>query len=117
MQSIQEIFNRIQEAKNKQKDLRTSYKDALQNSLEYQEIAEKIKTLRQRKKQIEITVKEQFAGELTKLDDLAIDIASDNELLTDLSMNQLMKGESIELEDQSGNRYEPVFKVVFKKAS
>ena len=44
MPDIQEIFSRIQATKKKQKDIRSAYKDALANSGEYQEIAEKTKT-------------------------------------------------------------------------
>ncbi len=117
MQQIQEIFSRIQAAKKKQKDLRTAYKDALETSMEYQETVEKLKTLREKKKQIETTVKQQFANELTQLDDLTIDIASDMEMLTDVAMTQLMKGETVEVKDEYENTYEPVFKVTFKKSS
>ncbi len=115
MQSVQEIFARIQDNKKKQKDLRSAYKDALDTSLEYQEIIEKLTALREKKKQIEQTVKEQFASELTKLDDLKIDLASDTEVLTDLAMTQLMKGETVEVKDEYENTYQPVFKVNFKK--
>ena len=115
MSSIQEIYARIQEAKKKQKDLKTAYNDALKGSAEYAEIAEKIKALRERKKQVEVTIKDQFSGELTKLEDIKIDIASDTEMLADAAMNSLMKGETVQVEDQYGNQYEPVFKVSFKK--
>lgn len=117
MQDIQQIFNRIQEAKKKQKDLKTSYREALSGSPEYQEIGDKLKTLRERKKQVEQTIKDNFSSELTKIDDLQIDIASDMELLSDAAMTQIMKGETVAVVDQYGNNYEPVFKVNFKKAA
>ena len=116
MQQLQEVFARVQVAKKKKKDLETAYKDALSSSLEYQEIGEKLKTLRERKKQIEITIKDQFSGELTKIDDLKIDIASDMEMMTDIAIGQLMKGETVEVKDENENTYEPVFKVSFKKS-
>ena len=50
MQDIQEIFNRMQEIKKQQKDIRSAYKESLETSLEYKEIGDKIKTLRERKK-------------------------------------------------------------------
>lgn len=117
MQDIQAVFSRIQEAKKKKKDLETAYKDALSTSLEYQEIKEKLTTMKEKKKQIEMTIKEQFASELTQIDDLKIDIASDMEMLTDIAMTTLMKGESIEIKDQYDNEYEPIFKVNFKKVN
>jgi predicted phage-related endonuclease len=115
MQNLQEVYNRILEAKRKQKDLKTAYKDALKVSMEYVEVDDKIKVLRDRKKQIEETIKSQFSDELIKIDDLKIDIETDSELLSDLSMSKLMKGETVEVEDKFGNQYEPIFKVRFKK--
>jgi predicted nucleic acid-binding Zn-ribbon protein len=115
MLPLQEVFIRVQAAKKQKKDLETAYKDALKTSLEYQEIDEKLKTLRERKKQIEATIREQFSGELTKIEDLKIDIASDVEMMSDIAMTQLMKGETVEVKDEYENSYEPVFKVNFKK--
>ncbi len=116
MVHIQEIFNRLEETKRKQKEIRKAYKEALANSSEYQEIVEKIKVLRDRRKQIEDTVRADFSSEFTKLDDYKIDIASDMELLSDAALTQLMKGETVEIKDEYDNKYEPVFSVKFKKA-
>ncbi len=115
MANLQEIFIRITEIKKKQKDIRSAYKDALLTSLEYQEILEKMKTLREKKKQIEAATKQQFASEFTKLDDYAIDLASDQELLTDAAVTMLMKGETVEVIDEYNNTYQPIFAVKFKK--
>ncbi|MBI2436644.1 MAG: hypothetical protein HYV41_02810 [Candidatus Magasanikbacteria bacterium] len=117
MQDIQEIFDRIQVAKKEQRDIRKMYKDALDGVGEYQEIQEKMKSLREKKKRIETTIKEQFASEITKLEDLKIDIESDTEVLTDVAMSKIMKGETLEIKDKDSNDYEPVFKVNFKKVS
>lgn len=115
MQDIQAIFNRVQEAKKKKKDLESAYKDALSTSLDYQELKDQVKTLREKKKQAELIIKEQFASELTQIDDLKIDIASDMELISDIAMTTLMKGDSIDIKDEYDNEYEPVIKVTFKK--
>ncbi|MSU75423.1 MAG: hypothetical protein EXS55_02840 [Candidatus Magasanikbacteria bacterium] len=116
MADLQEIFNHITEIKKKQKDIRSAYQDALATSLEYQEIAEKTKTLREKKKQIEASTKQQFAAEFTKLDDYAIDLASDQELLSDAALSKLMKGETVEVTDEYNATYQPVFTVKFKKS-
>lgn len=115
MQDIQAVFNRIQEAKKKMKDLKESYKDALSTSQAYQDISEQMKTMREKKKQIEGEIKSQFNSEFTQIDDLKIDIASDMELISDIAVTKMMKGESIEIADQYDNEYEPIFKVNFKK--
>lgn len=117
MQSLQEIFKRAQELKEKQKDIRAAYRGALAGSLEYKEIEDKIKILKERRKQIEIATKEQFASEFTKLEDIAIDLASDAEMMTDIALNMLVKGEAVSVKDRHENVYEPVFKVIFKKSS
>ncbi|OGH64565.1 MAG: hypothetical protein A2821_01080 [Candidatus Magasanikbacteria bacterium RIFCSPHIGHO2_01_FULL_41_23] len=115
MQNLQEIFSRIQKAKAKQKEIKEVYKDALAGTPEYQELGDKIKTVRERKKQIEQTIREQFSHELTQLEDLQVDIESDNELMSDVALTQLIKGEAIEIKDQYENQYEPVFNVKFRK--
>jgi len=117
MQNIQEVFDRIQENKKQQKEIKNTYQDALVTSPEYQEIKDKIKTLQEKKKSIEGVIREQFANEFTKLDDLKIDLESDVELLSDITISKMMKGEPIEIKDAGGNEYEPRFKVNFKKIS
>lgn len=117
MQDIQEIFSRIQANKKQLKDLNTSYKDALKNSQEYQELQEQAKTIREKMKTIKMAINDQFASELTQIEDLKIDIASDLELASDIAMSTLMKGETVEVRDEYDNEYEPIFKVTFKKAN
>ena len=117
MQDIQEIFNRIQESKKEQRDIRKMYKDALDGVQEYQEIQEKIKSLREKKKRIEITIKEQFGSEFTKLEDLKIDIESDTQMITDIALTKITKGETVEVTDENQNEYEPMFSVKFKKVN
>ncbi len=93
------------------------YKDGLDNTPGYKEIVEELKILREKKKRIETVVRESMSSEITKLEDLKIDIESDEELLTDIAVTRLMKGESIEVSDEHNNEYEPIFRVKFKKAS
>lgn len=115
MQDIQQIFNRIQESKKKQKEIRKMYKDALDGVMEYQETQEKMKSLREKKKRIETTIKEQFTSEITKLEDIKIDLESDTQLISDIALAKVSKGELIEIKDQDENDYEPIFNVRFKK--
>ena len=114
-QNLQEIFARVEKAKARQKEIKTIYRDALAGTPEYEEITDKAKALRERKKQIEETVKESFGSEITELEDLKVDIDSDNEMMNDLALTQLVKGEAIALKDQYENEYEPVFAVRFRK--
>lgn len=115
MSKIQDFFNKIQVNKKKQADIRKMYKDALSTSQEYMETADKIKKLRDKKKEIELAIQSDFSSEFTKLENLKIDMESDNLMMSDLALNQLTKGEMIEITDEYENKYEPIFNVKFKK--
>lgn len=115
MQDIQEIFNRIQEAKKKQKDFRNMYKDALLTTPGYKELTEEMKTMREKKKSLERQVKEMMMSEIEQMENLAIDIESDTQLITDIALTKMVKGEGIELSDDQDQKYEPVFGIKFKK--
>jgi len=117
MKDLQEVFLRLQEAKKKQKEIRSAYKEALAANTGYKDLTEQLNTLRAKKKQVEIMVKEQFSSEFTKLDDLKIDIESDMQMLADIALSQMVKGETVEVTDQYENKYEPLFTVKFKKAN
>lgn len=117
MQDIQSVFNRIQENKKKMKDLKDAYKDALSTSQQYKEVTEELKLMKEKKKDIEATIRGQFANEFMQIEDLKIDIASDQELLSDIAMTQIMKGETVAVTDNYENEYEPIFKVNFKKVA
>ena len=115
MQNLQEVFIRIKENRKRQKDIRDMYKDMLANTSGYQELVDEAKAAREKKKAVETQIKEQMASELTMLEDLKIDIESDMELLSDIAMTMLMKGETVQVTDEYDNEYEPQFKVGFKK--
>ncbi|PIZ96927.1 MAG: hypothetical protein COX80_00165 [Candidatus Magasanikbacteria bacterium CG_4_10_14_0_2_um_filter_33_14] len=117
MQDIQEIFNKIEESKKDMKELKASYKEALEAIQEYQLVQEEMKALREKRKRIEQAIKEQFATEITKIEDLKIDIESDMEMISDIALAKISKGESIGITDKYSNEYEPIFKVKFKKVS
>jgi len=117
MQDLQEIFNRIQENKKKLKDLRDAYKEALKGSESYIEAEENLKVAREKKKTIETEMKNNFSSEFVQMDDLKIDIASDQEMINDIAMTMIMKGETVSVNDKYENEYEPLFTVKFKKVS
>lgn len=114
--SLQGIFDQIQKIKKEMKDIRGAYKDALAGSAEYKNINEKIKELRGRKKQIEQSVKNDFSSELAKLDDLKVDLESDQTMLSDKAFSMIIKGETVKVVDNFNNEYEPLFITKFKKA-
>lgn len=116
MNDIQEVFNRIRETRNKAKEIRKMYKDSLEASHEYQDILDKLETLKARKKTIENELKNEQGSDFKQLDAYKMHVKSDMEMLSDLALNKLMAGETVEVKDEDDNRYEPLFSVKFKKA-
>lgn len=111
MRDIQTIFDRSQDLKKQQRELKKAYRDSLQQSVEYQQVIEQVDTLKAKKKTIEVEIRKDFP----QLDKLKNDIASDALMLSDLALNSLIKGEPIKIKDQYENQYEPIVSVRFKK--
>ena len=117
MTKLKYIFNQIKEKKDQMKDLKVVCKDVLTSSEEYKAIEEQMKALREKKKRVVQMANDQCAAEITKIEDLKIDIESDQEMLNDIAITKYAKGELIELTDKYDNTYEPVFSVKFKKSN
>ncbi len=117
MSRLQDVFNRIQKTKKEQKEIKAMYRDALANSYRYQELIEEIKALKEKKKKMEEAIQDDFRSEFNKLETLKTDIENDVLLMSDLAINKLMKGETVEIVDEKDNKYEPTFSVRFKKAA
>ena len=115
MQNIPDIFNRIEQSSREQRELKKLYKDALLGTGEYEEIADKLKSLKERKKQIEIAVAMQLADESKKIEVLKTEIENDKQLLTDVALSKYVKGERIDFTTEQNVKYEPVFTVRFKR--
>lgn len=115
-QQLPDVFKRIQDKKKQQRDLKTIYREALAASGEYQQVSEELEALRIKKKKIQLAVQTDFKEEFDKLEGLKLNIAGDNQLLSDLALTQLTSGESIKIIDENKVEYEPVFTVRFKKA-
>ena len=115
MQDLQNIYNRIQDSKARQKGLRLQYKDALASAPDYQNVKEKLDGYRLRKKQIENEVKNEMAGTLLELAKVKKSIADDQQMLSEISMGLLMKGKKVEISGKDDATYEPVFVVRFRR--
>jgi hypothetical protein len=115
MRDIQEIFNRILEAKREKNSLQGTYKDAITNLAEYKDLTDQIATLQTKKKQIENALQQQFATELARLDEIKAHIKGDSQMLSDIALTMFMKGETVQIIDQQNRTYEPKFNVAFKK--
>jgi hypothetical protein len=115
MQNIQDVFNRIQERKKEQRSIKLIYKDIIDGSEEYREVKEKLEELRARKKQLESLAWSE-AGTKDKYEIINLEVKADREMLSDLALSTLMKGETVKISD-GDNEYEPLFSVRFKKSN
>lgn len=115
-QQLPEVFKRIQEKKKERRELKTMYHDALSIDSDYQRILGEITDLKIKKKQIESSIQSDLKEEFDKLEGIKLNIAGDNQLLSDLAINQLTSGQSVRIIDENKVEYEPVFTVRFKKA-
>ena len=114
-QNLQEVFKRIQEKKKEQSELKKMYRDALSINGEYQEVLEELEALKLKKKKIEAGVQSDFKEEFDKLEGLKLNIAGDNQMLSDLALTKLTSGETVKIVDDNKTEYEPIFTVKFKK--
>jgi len=117
MPDLKEIHSRIHETKKEKKKLTGVYRDALAQSKPYQDVLDELKALKTKKSQIEATIRVDFTNDMEALERLAQGIKSDTELLSDMALTKFMKGETVEITDENDVRYEPVFRVSFKKAA
>lgn len=115
MTRLQEVFDRLQGIKKEQRELRAAYREALEQTPAHKEAKEEIRQLREKKKRIEDSTRADFSKEFSRIDRIKVEIEGEQELLSDLALNKLAKGETVELTDQYDNQYEPVFSVKFKK--
>lgn len=116
MSKLQEVFIRMEETKKKIKEIKAMYREALANSKSYQELAEEYKTMKEKKKKLEDSYKDEFRGEFDQLEVLKTDLANDTIMLSDMAMAEYTKGAHVEVVDSKNYQYEPIFVVRFKKA-
>ncbi len=112
MKDVKEIFTRIQDQKKEQREINKMVREALDNSAEYRETLDSMKRLRTKKYRLE---DEARGNHDQKLELLKLNIKQSTEVMSDVALTKIMKGESIKLVDEFNNEYEPIFSVRFKK--
>ncbi|MBP9827764.1 hypothetical protein KBC55_01275 [Patescibacteria group bacterium] len=115
MLSLEEVFSRLVAKKKELRDIKRSYQDALKNSQQYQEILEEMENLKAKKKALQNELLSE-ALDKARHEELAVDIKTDNELLTDLVLTKFLAGEVVEVVDDFNVKLVPQFKVSFKKS-
>ncbi len=115
MSKLNEVFLRLQEQQKKQRDLKKMYREALAVNGNYHQAVEELDALKIKKKQIEASVKVDLKEEFDKLEGLKLNIAGDKQMLSDIALTQLTKGELVKVTDEHQVEYEPLFSVRFQK--
>lgn len=117
MKDLQEVFNDLQEAKKESKEIRKEYRDALSQDAQYQEIIEKMNDLKEKKKNQELAAQRDMGSRWEKLEDLKEEIKSMQEMISDISLTNLVDGKTVEVRDEYDTLYEPIYTVAFKRAN
>lgn len=115
MQDLNEVMKRMRQKKQERKEAHTIYRDLCAQSKPLQDVLDQMRTLKAKKAQIEHTLQAECSKELEQVERLANDIKADVEMMSDMALTQFMKGETVEVKDENDVKYEPVFKVTFKK--
>ncbi len=115
MQNIQEIYNRLEEHKGKAKKIKLMLKEAYDQDEGYCAANEAVKKANIKRKEIKTKINELFPKEVQELEDLNIDIASDKELLNDMILTAVMRGDKVEVTDKFEQQCFPIFQVKFSK--
>jgi len=117
MEKLQTVFSRIQKRRKELKEIKKIYKEGLDGDKRYSNIVQDINDLRAKKKQIELEIQEHLGETYMKLEELRDDIATDQQMMSDIAMNMLMDGKTVEATDEFNNHYEPEFRVMLRKAN
>jgi len=113
----QTVFQKISSLKREQKELKTAYRDALSHDKHYQEAAEVLKTMKEKKATLESKVRSDFGPEFQRMEELKQSISDEEMMLSDIALSSVMKGEKVELYDENEAQYEPIMSVKFKKTN
>ncbi len=116
MAKLEEVYHRLEVNKKRKREIGKMLKDELEHNARYQEIIEEMKTLREEKSGIEQNAKA-ATPDFGEIEDLKIDIANDQEVLSDITLNMYVKEETVEIIDEYDQPWYPVFKVSFKKGA
>ncbi|HVM90406.1 MAG TPA: hypothetical protein VMU11_00730 [Verrucomicrobiae bacterium] len=116
MPDLNEIHARMRAKKDEKKKVSQLVKDVFDQSKPYQEVMDELKRLKAKRLQLQNEIRAGLMSEVEQIDKLALDLQTDAVLLSDIALNMMMKGETVELTDENDVKYEPVFKVSFKKA-
>ncbi len=114
MRDLKTTLNKLKELKAKRAELAKILKvekDQLYTTTDIPRLEETLRVQRKLAKEI---LEEENRHLIEQMEDLKIDIETEKELLSDIALSMLMKGEPVSVETEDG-QYEPSFTVNFKR--
>lgn len=115
MSQVQEIFEKLTQAKKELRGYKATYKNALDSSENYKKICDDLCILREKRRMIELHIQKSLGSQFQKIEDLTSEVKNQQEMLNDVAIVTLMKEETVEAQDEFGNKYAPKWSVKFKK--
>lgn len=109
------MFSRTQETSSEMRSIRKEYKGTLAHDAEHQRLTEEMKVMRDQKKLIETHAQESMGSRYQKFEELCDELSDTKQMISDIAMTTLMKGQPVEVSDEYDTLYEPQFSVSFKK--
>jgi len=114
MQSLEQVYLRLQKSKAKRREFSKMIRDELSQDESYRKLTEEMQNLRDQRKSIENDIKAHTASP-QELDELKIEIQTDQELLADIALNMITDNKQVEILDEHDQRWVPLFAVKFVK--
>ena len=95
----QKLYDDIQVLKQERKMIKDSLKDHYDNSAEFAKIKENLDAQKEKKKAYDRSVREAYQKDYDKIDRMTEQIKADEELLSDIAFQELMKENPVEIKD------------------
>ena len=111
----QKIFTQLEENKAKLSDIKKEFLLLYRNVNGFEDFEMERRELNSKMRDIKIQVHAIHQNLFLQMEDLKIDIASDKEMLNDIILSKLMKGESVTVENKFNQEMLPLFSVNMKQ--
>lgn len=116
MQNLKAVFTRMNASKKERKQIKSVIEEGLKQSKPWVDVTEEIRQKKQKRTLITNEILSHYPSEVKRLEELNLSIATDQQMVTDIAMTMMMKGETIELESGEA-KWEPKFTVKFRQLS
>lgn len=114
-QTLGGIFEKYAQAKISAKTLLEMIKDTFHHDSEWAKLDDEITRLKKLRKSAEIRIAQACNKDLEKLLEQQTEKKSALQVMTDLAVSRLMRGEALEAIEYDGDQYQPEVKIAFKK--